>query len=136
MYEFLMRLRPEFETVRAQLMHRVPPPPLSDILSLVIAEETCLRSLSDASSHPSHTATTGPHVVLAAPQFPQQFQPPSAPLLHSPGYSAPVRLVSAPRHNAPFTAPPAGGPRRPPVRCHYCQNLGHVKAECRKLQRA
>ena len=33
MYEFLMRLRPEFETVRAQLMHRVPPPPLSDTLS-------------------------------------------------------------------------------------------------------
>ena len=64
MYEFLMRLRPEFETVRAQLMHRVPPPPLSDTLSLVIAEETRLRSLSDS---PSHLATTGPHAVLAAP---------------------------------------------------------------------
>ena len=65
-----------------------------------------------------------------------QFQPPSAPLLHFSGYSALVRPVSAPRHPAPFTAPPAGGPRRPPVRYHYCQNLSHVKAECCKLQRA
>ena len=45
MYEFLMRLRPEFEAVRAQLLHRVPPPSLSDTLALVIAEETRIRSL-------------------------------------------------------------------------------------------
>ena len=47
MYEFLMRLRPEFEAVRAQLLHRVPPPSLSDTLALVIVEETRLRSLAD-----------------------------------------------------------------------------------------
>ena len=86
-YEFLMRLRPEFEVVRAQLLHRVPPPPLSDTLALVIAEETRLRSLGAAPP-----PATGPHVVLATPQSLQ-----SVPLLPSPGYSAPVHPAFTPR---------------------------------------
>ena len=51
MYEILMWLRLEFETVRAQLLHQVTPPPLSGTLALVIAEKTRLWSL-DAVSPP------------------------------------------------------------------------------------
>ena len=127
-----MRLRPEFEAVCAQLLHRVPPPPLSDTLALVIAEETRLCSLGAAPP-----PATGPHAVLAAPQSFQSATPLSAPLLPSPGYSALVRPVFTPRPSSsgPSAAQP-GAPRRPPVRCHYCQCLGHIKAECCKLQRA
>ena len=82
MYEFLMQLRPKFESVRAQLMHRAVPPSLSDSLSTVIAEETCLHSL-EGMRHSSVFFT--PHSVLAAPQHGY-----SEPLLHpTPGYGLP-----------------------------------------------
>ena len=61
-YDFLMRLRPEFESVRSQYLHR---PTLSDTLSSVLAEETRLRSL-EGMQH-----SVPPHAVLAAPQVPR-----------------------------------------------------------------
>ncbi|KAK8928971.1 U1 small nuclear ribonucleoprotein A [Platanthera zijinensis] len=127
MYEFLMRLRPEFEPVRAHLLHQDPPPSLSDMLALVIAEETCLHSLDTIAS-----SVVLPHAVLAAPEIPPQSSLVSTPLLPSPGYSASVRPV--PRPPVPSTVP-SGAPRRQPVCCHYCQCIVHVKFECRKLQR-
>ena len=45
MYEFLMRLRPKFKSVRAQMMHQAAPPSLRDSLAAVIAEKTRLHSL-------------------------------------------------------------------------------------------
>ena len=65
MYEFLMRLRPEFESVHSQLMHRTVPPSLRDSLAAVIAEETRLHSL-EGMRH--FSVSSVPHSVLAAPQ--------------------------------------------------------------------
>ncbi|KAH7690242.1 Zinc finger CCHC-type protein [Dioscorea alata] len=121
-YEFLMRLRPEFEAVRAQLLHRVTPPSASDTLAYVLAEETRLQSL-DVVPPPA-----APYPILAAPQ--QLSAPSTAPLLSSQGLSAPVH---------PFSQSPGQGssvPHRRSVRCHYCHALGHVRTDCRKLQRA
>ena len=28
------------------------------------------------------------------------------------------------------------GERKPPVRCYYCDNLGHIRADCRKYKAA
>ncbi|XP_039125223.1 uncharacterized protein LOC120261408 [Dioscorea cayenensis subsp. rotundata] len=61
-YEFLMRLRPEFEAVRAQLLHWVTPPSASDTLAYVLDEEILLRSLNVV------PPPDAPHYVLAAPQ--------------------------------------------------------------------
>ncbi|KAK8951707.1 hypothetical protein KSP39_PZI004010 [Platanthera zijinensis] len=129
MHEFLMRLHLEFESFRAQLLPWDPLPSLNDTLSLVIAEETRLLSL-DSVTPPGVMS----HVVLAAPQLPSQSSLVSAPLLPSPGYSALVRLVSRPPPT-PF-ATQSGTPCRTHVRCYHCLCLGHVKSECRKLQRA
>ena len=81
MYEFLMRLRPEFESVRAQLMHQTAPPSLCNSLAVVIAEETRLHSLEDM----RHSISSAPHSVLAAPQH---------------GYSE-SRLPPSPRYGLP-----------------------------------
>ena len=62
MYEFPMRLRPEFESVLPQMMHRAVPPSLRDSLAVVIAEETRLHSFEGM----HHSST--PHSVLVAPQ--------------------------------------------------------------------
>ena len=64
-YEFLMRLRPEFEAVRSQFLHRPTPSTLRDTLSSIIAEETRLRTMEGT----QHSASS--HVVLVAPQFSQ-----------------------------------------------------------------
>ena len=108
MYEFLMRLHPEFETVRAQLLHRVTPPSLSDTLALVIAAETRLRSLEAAPS------SAAPHTVLAASQLPQSVPLSSLPLLPPPlGFSAPVRPASQhPSLANSSTSPGSGAPLR------------------------
>ena len=64
-YEFLMRLRPDFEAVRSQFLHRQTPPTFRDTLSTIFAEETRLCTMEEEPSH-----LTFPHAVLTAPQFP------------------------------------------------------------------
>ena len=81
-----MRLRPDFEAVRSQFLHRQTPPTLRDTLSTILAEETRLRTMEE----PSHSAS--PHAVLAAPQFSPQPLAPLAPLLPPPlGFGVPVQ---------------------------------------------
>ena len=131
-FVFLMRLRPEFEAVRSQFLHRTTSPTLRDTLSSVLAEETRLRSLEGA----SHSAP--PHAVLAAPQYPQLPAVPLAQLPPSPpppSFGAPVRpTAQAPTQGSSSQGPPATQRRQ--VRCHYCHALGHIRSDCRKLQRA
>jgi hypothetical protein len=71
LHEFLSRLRPEFETVRAQLLTHRPRPSLLEALLELRAEETRLRARSV-----SHTLTQ-PSVLAATP--PQASPPPSQP---------------------------------------------------------
>ena len=68
MYQFVMRLRQDFENNRTQLLGRPTPPSLDEALASLIAEETRLSSL--ASAPMTHTS------VLAAPRGP--FRGPSS----------------------------------------------------------
>lgn len=52
LYPLLMRLRPEFEPLREQLLHRDPVPRLDTALSELIAEETRLRTLATHRASP------------------------------------------------------------------------------------
>ena len=60
MFTFVMRLRPEFESIRAQLLGRVVLPTMEEALAALIAEETRLRSLS--------FGLTPPQSVFAVPR--------------------------------------------------------------------
>jgi hypothetical protein len=55
-YQFCHSLRPDFESIRQQLLNAPTTPSIADVLSALIAEETCLCSLSS------------PHSILAASQ--------------------------------------------------------------------
>ena len=48
MYQFMMRLRQDFENNRTQLLGRPAPPSLDEDLASLIAEETRLSSLASA----------------------------------------------------------------------------------------
>ena len=107
LYEFLMRLRPEFESCRAQLLHSPTAHTLDEAFALVLAEETRLRATS-----------TGAGAALAS----QRFAPPTI--------SGP--LVSRP----PATSTSSSAPRpKKPVTCYHCGILGHIERDCRKKQR-
>src|SRR3954470_23787008 len=79
-YEFLSRLRQEFEPRRAQLnaCGRVP---LSEVLSELRAEETRLRG-ADLLAVPSVLATRGPPMPSATSTHPRSSVPP--PILPTP----------------------------------------------------
>ncbi|KAK3122942.1 hypothetical protein QOZ80_8AG0620760 [Eleusine coracana subsp. coracana] len=62
MYQFVMGQRSEFEPVRVQVLNQPTVPSIAEVLSSLIAEETCLCSLAAAAS-----STTTPYSVLAAP---------------------------------------------------------------------
>jgi len=64
LHEFLSRLRPEFETVRAQLLTRRPRPSLSEAMPELRAEETRLRAggVTHVPPQPSVLAATPPQV--------------------------------------------------------------------------
>ncbi|XP_020107831.1 uncharacterized protein LOC109723762 isoform X2 [Ananas comosus] len=59
LFQFIMRLRPEFEALRGQLLHRSPLPTIDAALAELIAEETRLRVL--------HSSSPSTPTVLAAP---------------------------------------------------------------------
>uniref|UniRef100_A0A0A9CM55 Uncharacterized protein n=1 Tax=Arundo donax TaxID=35708 RepID=A0A0A9CM55_ARUDO len=109
MYEFLMRLRPEFEPMCAQLVSRSPPPTTVEVLTELQAEETRLRSLSERPSV----------VVLVAPTA----APTSA---STPATSA----AASPSPSVSTTAPaPAYTPRD--IKCTRSNRWGHSHEECK-----
>ena len=108
-----MRLRPDFESVRSQLLNRDPIPSFDDVVHSVISEETRLSTLS--TFRPSTVDT-----VLATAAARQSGAPPST-------ASRGVPLLPAPLTQAV-------SPTASPVICHYCKRPGHMKAQCRKLQ--
>jgi hypothetical protein len=115
-YEFLPRLRPEFEQRRAQLISwgRVP---LSVVLSELRAEETRLRGV-DLLGVYSVLAARAPTVLTAAPG-PSHSS--ASPLLDTP--SDGMGCSSSDGGGRPFQG---GGRSRPPrIQCGYCQKPGH-----------
>ena len=109
-YEFLTRLRPEFEQRRAQLLARHPRVTLLEALTEIRAEET---RLSGAGLMPLPS-------VLAA-------RPPATPT--APRFST-----------LPPPAAATGGGGRPPSgggrpHCSYCDKVGHIESQCYKKQR-
>ncbi|WVZ84964.1 hypothetical protein U9M48_031929 [Paspalum notatum var. saurae] len=63
MYQFVMGVRSEFESVRAQLLNNPATPSIHDALSALLAEETRLHSLSPAAVLviPSHSVLLASH---------------------------------------------------------------------------
>ena len=109
-YEFLSRLRQEFEPRRAQLLARGRVP-ISAVLSELRAEETRLRGAG---------LLAVPSVFVARPPA----TPSTAPVL--------------PRPSAPPLLPtPSGGDGRSRVlpHCGYCDKDGHAESDCWKKQR-
>ena len=84
LYEFLMRLRPEFESCRAQLLHSPIARTLDEAFALILTEETRLRASS-----------TGAGAALAT----QRFAPPTT--------SGPSASRPPPTSHAPSPAPAA-----------------------------
>ena len=59
-YQFCHGLSPDFESIRKELLNASTTPSIADVLSALIAEETCHSSMSPSASVP--------HSVLAASQ--------------------------------------------------------------------
>jgi hypothetical protein len=117
-YEFLSRLRPEFEQLHAQLIARGRVP-ISVVLSELRAEETRLRGIG-LLGVPSVLAARASTVLAAAPG-PSHYSAP--PLLASP--SGGMGRSSLGSGGRPFRG---GGRSRPPrIKCGYCQRPGHPR---------
>ncbi|XP_048574741.1 uncharacterized protein LOC125555983 [Triticum urartu] len=101
-YEFLSRLRKEFEPQRAQLFARGRIS-LMEALSEIRAEETRLRG-AGLLEVPSVLATRAP-----TPPAPSTTSRSSAP---------------------PLLPTPSGGSGRPRPHCAYCNNDGHLESQC------
>lgn len=59
-----MHLRPEFESLSAQLLHRDSPPTFDDALKVLMAEKTRLRELGTLSSGPPPQCWSPPAYLL------------------------------------------------------------------------
>ena len=95
-FEFVMRLRPEFEITRSQILNRETPCTLEEAVKAFVAKETRQRSLDLSSSlHSSN--------ILAARHSP------------SPGTTHLSQMVVS--SSGPSTAP-ASFPMK--KKCHYC----------------
>ncbi|XP_073359353.1 uncharacterized protein [Aegilops tauschii subsp. strangulata] len=102
-YEFLSRLRKEFEPRRAQLFARGRIS-LMEALSEIRAEETRLRG-AGLLEVPSVLATRASSTPPAAPTHSRSSAPPLLPT-------------------------PSGGSGRPRPHCDYCNNDGHIESQC------
>ncbi|XP_040243151.2 uncharacterized protein [Aegilops tauschii subsp. strangulata] len=102
-YEFLSRLRKEFEPRRAQLLARGRIS-LMEALSEIRAEETRLRG-AGLLEVPSVLATRVSSTPPAAPPHSRSSAPPLLPT-------------------------PSGGSGRPRSHCDYCKNDGHIESQC------
>ena len=107
-YEFLSRLRQEFEPRRAQLFARGRIP-ISEVLSELRAEETRLRG-AGLLAVPSVLAARGPATPTTA--------------LDTSCLSAPAPILS-----------PTNGGGRPCRHCDYCGKPGHIESDCFKKMR-
>ncbi|MQL73573.1 hypothetical protein Taro_005932 [Colocasia esculenta] len=115
LYHFLIRLRPDFEALRAQLLHRSPLPSLDDALTELIAEETRLRALG--------TPVTPSETVFAPVSRPPSSEP-STSILDTPRTS---HVMDSLAHSGDGTLTS--------LYCKYCRNRGHTIDQCRKRQR-
>lgn len=118
LYYFLMRLRPEFEALRAQLLHRSPLPSLDDALTELIAEETRLRALSSATISPESVFTASLHVPRPQP-------PATGSSRHLPLFETPTNRALSKDTSTDLSQ----------IECRYCHRRGHVKANCPALHR-
>jgi hypothetical protein len=62
-YRFVMGVKPEFDSIRTRLLHNSSTLTMDQALAELLAEETCLQSMSSLST------VTMPHSVLAASQW-------------------------------------------------------------------
>ncbi|KAH7665923.1 RNA-directed DNA polymerase protein [Dioscorea alata] len=108
MYEFIMRLRPEFESTRAQLLHAPSAYSLDEAFTFVRAEETRLRG----SFTRGGSALVVPRLASTSPA------------------SSSTRSLPSP----PVSSRPSPRPKRQ-VTCYYCGIPGHLERDCRKKQR-
>lgn len=90
-----MRLRPESEALRGQVLHRSPLPTIDAALAKLIAKETRLRVF--------HSSNPSTPTILAAPT-----QAPPAPVVPS---------------SEPLSSTSSFGPRKNKrhIQCKYCQ---------------
>lgn len=101
LYQFLMALRDDFESVRGQLLHHTPLPSLDKAVFELVREETRLQTL-----HSQHS-----HTILAASSFNC-----SSSQLECSKKSSP--------HRPPFKTHNNN-------HCHYCRHPGHTIENCR-----
>ncbi|BAH91807.1 Os02g0616666 [Oryza sativa Japonica Group] len=112
LYEFLSRLRPEFEPVRAQLLARRPRPSLLETLPELRAEETRCREAGIGIAQQSTS-------VLVAQGLPSQVHVSAQPVV----VPSPLPVAAG----APST--PSG------IVCGYCSKTGHTASMCYKKKR-
>lgn len=115
-FEFLSRLRKDFDPRRAQL-HARGRVPLSEVLAELRAEETRLRG-AGLLEVPSILAARGPHVPTARgpPMPPASLRSRAPPILSTP----PFQGQSQPQQPRGSTALP----------CTYCGRTGHTVSTC------
>uniref|UniRef100_A0ACD5ZZZ3 Uncharacterized protein n=1 Tax=Avena sativa TaxID=4498 RepID=A0ACD5ZZZ3_AVESA len=127
-YEFLSRLRQEFEPRRAQLNARGRVP-LSEVLSELRAEETRLRG-AGLLAVPSALATRGAPLPPAPSTQPRSCVPPP-PILPTPPGQGPGQLQHQQSPGPSQPQQPRGQGRRGSLRhCSYCNRDGHTWATC------
>ncbi|CAL1376492.1 unnamed protein product [Linum trigynum] len=108
---FLMKLRPEYEPIRASLLHRNVTE-LDEILAELYREEIRLKSQAQVDAGSARSLENSS--VFAATSFRPHFQSSSS-------------QMGASGHGPP------GGQGTAPVRfCHYCRDPGHIQPFCRK----
>ncbi|XP_078431084.1 uncharacterized protein LOC144702933 [Wolffia australiana] len=108
-FQFLMGLNPEYEVVRAQLIHRETGPTFKDALHSVRVEESRFQQAQNsASALVAHSSSS------ARPSS----TPPPGSLPRGPT----ARTEDSPKGD-------------PSLFCNYCKKRGHSKETCYKLQR-
>ncbi|XP_078441620.1 uncharacterized protein LOC144711480 [Wolffia australiana] len=108
-FQFLMGLNPEYEAVRAQLIHRETGPTFKDALRSVRVEESRFQQAQKSASALVAQSSSSAR--------PSTTTPPS----------------SLPRGQTARTEDSAKGD--PSLFCNYCKKRGHFKETCYKLQR-
>ncbi|CAN1774740.1 hypothetical protein LINPERHAP1_LOCUS13064, partial [Linum perenne] len=113
-FQFLMRLRPEFEQVRSQLISSNKTE-MSEIIGELVRAETRLRTQAqlDNSSIPATPGT----VFAAGKSRPQFFSSNSK--SHNIGNGHNPSSLTLSKNSSE-------------IRCHHCQELGHYISQCRK----
>ena len=112
-----MRLRPEFESSRAQLLYSFTTYTLDEAFTLVLAEETRLRASSTG---------LGARTALVA----QHFAPPATLGSSTPHPPATSSESSRPPVNSSESSRPPQ--LKKPMTCYHYGILGHIERGCQK----